>query len=46
MQDISTNNCVGTVHSLFIEAVQRFALQLRVCSDEGGENVTAALHML
>ena len=42
----STNNAASTVYDLFLGAVQQFGLPSRVCSDQGGENVLVAQHMI
>lgn len=42
----SINNRASTVYDLFIEAVQKYHLPSRVRSDEGGENVLVAQHMI
>lgn len=42
----STNNRASTVYELFLKAVHKYHLPSRVCSDEGGENVLVAQHML
>ncbi len=42
----STNNEAATVYNLFLQAVRRFSLPLRVRSDQGEENRLVALHMI
>jgi hypothetical protein len=42
----SNNNRASTVYDLFIEAVQKYHLPSRVRSDEGGENIIVAQHMI
>lgn len=42
----SSNNRASTVYRSFLEAVQQFGLPSRVISDQGGENILVAQHML
>ena len=42
----SNNNRASTVYDLFLKAVQSYGLPSRVRSDQGGENVMVARHMI
>lgn len=42
----STNNQARTVYELFLEAVHQYHLPSRVRSDQGGENILVAQHMI
>lgn len=42
----STNNKAETVYDLFLQGVQKFGLPSRVRTDQGGENIKVAHHML
>ena len=42
----STNNLASTVYELFLRAIQQYHLPSRVRSDQGGENILVAQHML
>ncbi len=42
----STNNRARTVYQLFLSAVEKHQLPSRVRSDEGGENILVAQHMI
>ena len=42
----SSNNRATTVYELFLSAVQKHQLPSRVRTDQGGENVLVAQHMI
>ena len=42
----SNNNGASTVYDLFLKAIQSYGLPSSVRSDQGGENVMVARHMI